>query len=236
MISVSPCLCGLCRERLRASASELGSMKTPTGRQVNAKRAASLLKERNGKIDPRLGRTTIRRYILDDGSALVLAPNGTGHHWDSYDDLMKWVGMLEARAAEGRSALGDVLPLGHDFLNHIPRLVESLPRLLRLERSALDGTERSLDSTPVTWPRSFATRFERIGPDGEGRPEGRPLRVRVDGYVTQQFPCLRVSVSPWPVAGERRSPEIRTSGGSRAAPSGADTPPQGSMTASRTTR
>jgi hypothetical protein len=121
-------------------------MKKPTGREVDAKTAASLLKERNGRIDPTfLGRTTIRRYILDDGSALVLAPNGTGHHWDSYDDLMKWVGMLEARAAEGRSALGDVLPLGNDFLNHIPRLVESLPRLLRLERSALDGTEGSLD-------------------------------------------------------------------------------------------
>ena len=202
LASVSPCLCGPCRERLRASARELGSMKKPTGRQVNAKKAASLLKERNGKIDARLGRTTIRRYILDDGSALVLAPNGTGRHWDSYDDLMKWVGILEARAAEGRSALSDVLPLGNDFLNHIPRLVESLPRLLRLERSALDGTERSLDL--------IDSLIDERGPDDfltagtvRGRPEGRPLRVR---YRTVSVPlCL---CGPSPVNGAPRDQNV----------------------------
>jgi len=121
-------------------------MKKPTGREVNAKTAASLLKERNGRIDPTfLGRTTTRRYILDDGGALVLAPGGSGRHWDSFDGFMEWIQALEERAAEGRSALGEVLPLGNDFLNHIPQLVESLPRLLQVEPSALDGTERSID-------------------------------------------------------------------------------------------
>jgi len=120
-------------------------MKTPKSRDVNAKTAESLLRERNGKIDPALGGTTMRRYILDDGGALVLAPDGSGRHWDSYDELVIWVQALETRATRGDNPVGDALPLGNEFLNHIPQLVESLPRLLQVDPSALNGTERSMD-------------------------------------------------------------------------------------------
>jgi hypothetical protein len=120
-------------------------MNTPKSRMVDANTAEFLLRDRNGQIDSTLrGRTTTRRYILDDGGALVLSPDGSGRHWESYRELMNWVEALDREAHTGSNMLHPLLPLADEFIRHIPELVTSLPRLLRVDPASLDGTEESI--------------------------------------------------------------------------------------------
>jgi hypothetical protein len=117
-------------------------MKTPRNTVVNAKTVDSLLNERNGRFIARPGfaGTNIRMYLLNDGGALVVFPDGRGRHWESYDEMMKYSHSSE------EETFRDVLPLGKDFVRSVPRMIDELPQLIGINGATLDGSERSIES------------------------------------------------------------------------------------------
>src|SRR6185436_1479837 len=122
-------------------------MKRLDSREVDAKTVQRLLTSKNGQLRPRTPRaSTFLMYLLDDGSALVVSPNGTGRHWTSYDELMAQCRALqEAENTEG-GGFADLLSAGKDFIERVPQLVAALPRLIDVDASTLDATESSIDA------------------------------------------------------------------------------------------
>ena len=136
-------------------------MKPLDSRAVDAATVQWLLVNKNGRVDATQSQgSTYRTYVLNDGSALVVASNGTGRHWTSYSDLVERCRELEeaAKIAEG-SVFTDLFPSGKDFIDRLPQIAAALPRLLNVEASTLDATESSMNAIDAAIETSGSERF-----------------------------------------------------------------------------
>jgi len=123
-------------------------MKRLDSRPVDATTVQWLLANKDGRVDATQSQaSTYQTYILNDGSALVVASNGTGRHWTSYTDLVERCRELEEAAKRGEGgAFTDLFPPGKEFIDRVPHLLAALPRLIDVEASTLDATESSIDA------------------------------------------------------------------------------------------
>src|SRR2546423_14737453 len=122
-------------------------MKPPQSRLVDAKTVELLLTEGNGQLDrTTFPKTTIPAYVLNDGGAGFVFPDGRGRHYTSYNDMLEEHLAMEAWAETGNDMATDLFPSGEDFIERIPQLVTELPRLIDVEASTLDTTESSIDA------------------------------------------------------------------------------------------
>jgi len=122
-------------------------MKPPQSRLVDAKTVELLVTEGNGQLDrTTFPKTTIRLYVLNDGGAVFVFPDGRGRHYTSYNDMLEEYRATEESAGAGNDALTDLFPSAKDFIERVPQLVTALPRLIDVEASTLDATESSIDA------------------------------------------------------------------------------------------
>jgi len=122
-------------------------MKRLDSRPVDATTVQWLLVNKNGRLDPAQSQaSTYQTYALNDGSALVVAHDGTGRHWASYDDLVERCRELEKAAKTESDALPDLFPSRREFIQQAPQLMRELPRLIDVDASTLDATESSIDA------------------------------------------------------------------------------------------
>jgi hypothetical protein len=122
-------------------------MKRLDSRAIDAKTIQSLLTNKNGRLEPGTSWTSAcRTYILDDGSAVVVTPDGGGRHWTSYNDMIERFRELEEEAKRGEDEVFKVFPPGKGFLDQFPQLLAALPDLIDVEASTLDTTESSIDA------------------------------------------------------------------------------------------
>lgn len=135
-------------------------MKFPQSRLVDAKTVELLLTEGNGQLDrTTFPKTTIRLYVLNDGGAVFVFPDGRGRHYTSYNDMLEEYRAAEERAAAGSDALTDLFPSGKAFVDQVPQLVIALPRLMDVEASTLDATESSIDAIDAAIDAEGSERF-----------------------------------------------------------------------------
>jgi hypothetical protein len=118
-----------------------------TRRVVDAKTVQFLLTQKNGRRDQTTFQdSTLRMYVLDDGGALLVLPDGTGRHWTTYSEMLEVYRAGEEEAKHGDDSFADLPPSGKNFVDQVPQLVTSLPRLIDVEASTLDATESSIDA------------------------------------------------------------------------------------------
>jgi hypothetical protein len=100
-------------------------------------------------------------YVFADGSALLMlvSRNGRGRLYASYSDFLAMNEEAERQMKEGpKHLLEGRLQHGQHFLERVPGLVGSLPQILRLDPTLLDGTESSLDAVDEATRRIGAKR------------------------------------------------------------------------------
>jgi hypothetical protein len=128
-------------------------MKRAQSHLVDAKTVDRLLTERNGQLDQTTlpPKTTLRLYVLDDGSAVLVFPDRTGRHFTSFNDMREEHRAMEERARSERAETANELPTalflsGRDFLAQLPQLMAALPGMIDVEATTLDATESSIDA------------------------------------------------------------------------------------------
>jgi len=131
-----------------------------TRRVMDAKTVQFLLKQKNGRRDQTtFQNSTLRMYVLDDGGALLVLPDGTGRHWTTYSEMLEVYRAGEEAAKDGNDSFADLFPSGKDFVDQVPQLVTVLPRLIDVEASTLDATESSIDAIDAAIDAAGSERF-----------------------------------------------------------------------------
>jgi len=180
-------------------------MKKSRGKKISARAAQDLLALVSHRLDPEMSRNLMCEvYVLSDGAALLLYPEGKAIHLDSYEELVNRYRTNLQRAREGRGCIAELLPYPERFLTDVSTLTADLPRLLGIDVALLDCSEASLAVVDSA--------IRRLGAERVLTAEVFPSLVAYVGEV------LRRQVNgSWEVdtSGERHEPDIVDAAGTR---------------------
>ena len=176
-------------------------------RKLSTKRATMLIEQMAHTRDAEMSKALMCDvYLLADGGGLLVFEDGRGLLYKSYHELLARYQQSSEAAQSFSNPLRDLLAAGPDFVSSVPKLIQNLPAALRIDTSALDLSERSLEaidkaikkvgSESVLTAQIFAPLTAYVG---------EVIRRSVGGRWDMRLDDDGVTWVPWIVDGSGRS-------------------------------